>query len=78
MNKRKSIQIGIVVIVFILLDIWFGNTYHYMDIGSMLYLSTFILVIAGILFIDRENYKKFFNTLRHHRRDLLPLFFLSG
>ncbi|WP_228410367.1 hypothetical protein [Erysipelothrix piscisicarius] len=57
MNKRKSIQIGIVVIVFILLDIWFGNTYHYMDIGSMLYLSTFILVIAGILFIDRENYK---------------------
>ncbi|WP_228410379.1 hypothetical protein [Erysipelothrix piscisicarius] len=46
MNKRKSIQIGIVVIVFILLDIWFGNTYHYMDIGSMLYLSTFILVIA--------------------------------
>lgn len=62
MNKRKSIQIGIVILVFIILDIWFGNTYHYMDIGSMLYLSTFILVIAGILFIDRENYKKFFNT----------------
>ncbi|MDE8053736.1 hypothetical protein PT072_07625 [Erysipelothrix rhusiopathiae] len=62
MNKRKSIQIGIVILVFIILDIWFGNTYHYMDIGSMLYLSTFILVIAGILFIDRGNYKKFFNT----------------
>ncbi|MDE8162525.1 hypothetical protein PT129_01670 [Erysipelothrix rhusiopathiae] len=62
MNKRKSIQIGIVILVFVILDIWFGNTYHYMDIGSMLYLSTFILVIAGILFIDRENYKKFFNT----------------
>ncbi|MEG0328202.1 MAG: hypothetical protein RR565_09390 [Erysipelothrix sp.] len=62
MTKRKWISIGIVTVLFVLIDIVNGNTYHYMDIESMIYLSSFILIISGILFIDRKNYKKFFGT----------------
>ncbi|QIK70782.1 hypothetical protein G7062_10975 [Erysipelothrix sp. HDW6C] len=77
-NKRKAWQIAAIVVVFVIIDVWKGNTYNFMNVASMLYLSFFILVIAGILFIDRDNYKKFFGTFGIIAATFAVLFVVGG
>lgn len=60
MKKTRYMIAGAIVIVFLLADLWFGNTYHYMNIGSMIYLATVIITLLGVLFLDKNNVKSFF------------------
>ena len=60
MKKIRYMIAGAIVLVFLLLDLWFGNTYHYMNIGSMIYLATVIITLVGVLFVDKNNVKSFF------------------
>lgn len=62
MKNYKNLLALLVVIVFVTIDIITGKTYNYMDVASMLYLAVFILIIAGIYFLDKQNYKKFTAT----------------
>lgn len=59
MKKSRKWLILVILIVFVILDLWNGNTYHFMNVGSMLYLSFFILLIAAVWLLNREGYKKF-------------------
>lgn len=59
MKKSRKWLILIILIIFILLDLWNGNTYHFMNVGSMIYLSFFFLLIAAVWLLNREGYKKF-------------------
>ena len=78
MKNYKLKSIVLVLIIFVVLDIINGNTYSFMDVASMVYLSGFILVIAGILFLDRENYKKFFGTFGIIASIFLITFIIGG
>lgn len=60
MKKHRLLIAGGIVAAFLLIDIWFGNTYHYMNIGSMIYLAVVIITLVGVLFVDQTNVKSFF------------------
>lgn len=76
--KNKAKLIFLVLIIFVILDVVNGNTYSFMNLASMLYLSVFILIIAGILFLNRENYKKFFGTFGIICTAFLLTFIIGG
>lgn len=78
MIKNKGRWIVLTLVVFAILDIVNGNTYSFMDVQSMLYLSVFVLIIAGILFLDRANYKKFFGTFGIIATAFLITFIIGG
>ena len=78
MKNYKIKLVGLVLVVFVLLDIINGNTYSFMDMGSMVYLALFILTIAGILFLDKDNYKKFFGTFGIIATAFLITFIIGG
>lgn len=60
--KQSRIKLVILVLVgFVVVDIWNGNTYNFMNVESMIYLSAVVLIIAGILLLNRDDYKKFIN-----------------
>ena len=67
MKKSRGFLLTVVLAVFVVIDLWNGNTYNLMNVESMLYLSIFILIIAAILLLNRDNYQKF-----------LKLFFVMG
>ena len=77
-NKMKISLITLVVIIFLIFDIVMGNTYHFMNFGSMLYLAVYVLVIAGILFLDKNNYKTFFGIFGITATTLLVIFVVGG
>lgn len=58
-SRRKLVLL--VLIVFIAVDIWNGNTYNFMNVESMIYLSGVLLIIAAILLLNRDDYQKFIN-----------------
>ena len=59
MKQSRGKLVMLLVAIFIVIDIWNGNTYNFMNIESMLYLSSFILLIAAILLLNRDDYQKF-------------------
>lgn len=62
MKKNRITIASVIVALFIVLDLWNGNTYHYMDVGSLIYLAFFVILVTGILFIDKNNMKSFFGA----------------
>lgn len=59
MKKSRGFLLTVVLAVFVVIDLWNGNTYNLMNVESMLYLSIFVLIIAAILLLNRDNYQKF-------------------
>ena len=78
MKNYKNISALAVVIVFIVIDVVLGKTYSFMDVSSMIYLAIFILILAGIYFLDRENYKKFTTTFSIIAITFLLVFTIGG
>lgn len=60
--KQSRIKLVILVLIgFIAVDVWNGNTYNFMNVESMIYLSAVVLIIAAIMLLNRDDYKKFIN-----------------
>lgn len=78
MIKNKGKWIALTLVVFVILDVVNGNTYSIMNVESMVYLSVFVLIIAGILFLNKENYKKFFGTFGIILTAFLITFIIGG
>ncbi|CAM3723255.1 hypothetical protein ERUR111494_08580 [Erysipelothrix urinaevulpis] len=78
MKVSRKVLIVLVSVVFIVLDIWNGNTYNFMKVESMVYLSGFILLIAGILLLNRNDYKKFIKLFSGMALFFAIVFVLGG
>lgn len=76
-RSRRFLSLAI-IIVFIVLDVWNGNTYHFMKVESMLYLSFFFLLLAAVLLLNREGYKKFINLFTGVVITFLVVFLVGG
>ncbi|WZU02133.1 hypothetical protein MGH68_03515 [Erysipelothrix sp. D19-032] len=79
MDKKDKIKwISVVLLAFVAIDLWNGNTYHYTNVASMLYLAFVVLVILGILFLDRQNYKKFTTSFSVIAIGFVVVFIIGG
>lgn len=75
-NLRMWLVAGVIAI-FLITDIVMGKTYHFMNFASMLYLAMYVLIIAGILFLDKDNYKTFFGIFGITATSLAVIFLVG-
>lgn len=62
LNKTRMGLLAGVIVGFLVIDYLTAMTYNFENLGSIIYLCVYIVIIAGIFFLDKENYKKFTGT----------------
>lgn len=78
MKRNRRWLVLLIIVAFVGVDIWNGNTYHFMNVESMLYLAAFILLIAGVLLLNQDNYEKFLKLFMGIIGGFVLVFLIGG
>ena len=78
MKRKRFVIAASLVVAFLCIDVWFGNTYHYMNMGSMVFLALKITLITGVLVLEKNNLKSFFGVFGLVVASFLVIFIIGG
>ncbi len=78
LNKQRLILLGLILVILVVLDYLFGMTYNFENAGTIVYIGFWIIVIAGVLFIDPAHYKQFNRTFLIVAATVIGLMVIGG